>query len=297
MALFKTNEIDLNTMDSNERTPFFSLKGSGNYKFVRFLYKSIDDIVWAVVHSGIQINNKPRNVDCIKTPTQSCPMCEAGMKTSNKAYIEMMVYEHENGRLTGQKQYCIWERGVTFIKELQSNVNRYVPYGANLYDYLWEIERQDGKTPRDTVYRLRKAEDSIVSYCPITPNDIPQQSFDPLKSRLVVSKSEQDMKTFIEVGEFPMSQGATQQQYTSQAQYVAQPQQQYNSTPTYMPQSGGYVPQTNTPFPTQQPQYNTFINHQAPSVTPTMPQGNPYAPQGVGQYTPSTMEDQSIRRR
>jgi len=303
MAIFKNNEIDLNSISGGERTPFFTLKGHGNFKFVRFLYKSIDDIVWAVVHSNIPINGRYRNVDCIKTPTQSCPMCEAGLNPSSRAYIEMMVYEHENGRLTGQKQYCIWERGVNFIKELQSNVNRYVPYGTNLYDYVWEIERNDGKTPRDTVYRIRKAEESVVPFCTLKEEDFPKESFDPIKTRLVVTKTAQDMQTYLETNEFPNSNPSAGGQYTPQQTQQTQPH--YQQPTQYYPQPNQYNP---AGVPSAQPYVGQMTHTQnnmqttaVPEQTyqqPNVPQGNPYSPQGMTQqYNPNQQQEQTFRRR
>ena len=301
MAIFKNNEIDLN-QDTSNRVPFFTLKGHGNYKFVRFMYKSIDDIVWAVVHGNIMINNKPRNVDCIRTVNQTCPMCESGLKTSNKAYIELMEYEHNNGKLTGNKQYCIWERGVTFINELQSNVNRYVAHGTNLYDYLWEIERTDGKTPRDTVYRLRKADDNMAVYCPIKPEDFPSEPFNPIKTRLVVTKTAQDMQTYLETNEFPNPNASASSQCAPQQ--VPQAQPHYQQPTQYYPQPNQYNPTNASSAQPYVGQMTQAVNNMQTATLdqtytqPNVPQGNPYSPQGMTQqYNPNQQQEQNFRRR
>lgn len=269
MALYKNNEIDLTQNDDPSRPKFFSLKGNGNFKYVRFLYDSMDDILWAVVHGGITINDKYRNVNCTKVANQpgSCPFCDSGMKTSKKAYIEMMVYNQESGKPNGQKEYCIWERGVNFIKELQSNVNRYVTYGTKLRDYVWEVERQDGAKPKDTVYRLRKADENVINFCPLTNDDIPAKPYDPIESGLVVSKSINDMKTFIEVGEFPSNQPMNKPANSyNQTNVASQPyQQQYYQQPqqTY-----------------QQPNYNYQQSYQ-PYVNPQQATNTPYTGQSA----------------
>lgn len=232
MAIFKNSEYNFN--ETSERLNYFTIKSDKETKFVRFLYRSADDILGAVVHSNIPVNGRYRKINCIKAPGVSCPMCDAGLPVSRRYFLEMLEYEVVNGQFTGNKIYCVWERGSNFMKDLQSEINRYVPYNANLYDYLWEITRENGRTQMDVTYRIRKADDSYSNYCTITAEDIPENPLDIIGKRLVLSKTAQEMKTYVEVGEFPNSGNTNEPQqlnFMAQPQYQQQPQQRIQPPP------------------------------------------------------------------
>lgn len=258
MAVVKNNDVALNSIGESQGRPFkfFSLTGDGNVKYVRFLYNSMDDIIWAIVHDNITVNGRKRSVNCIKVPdnADSCPFCSAGIRQGKKAYLEMIVYECNGGQFTGVRDYSVWERGPRFMKELQSEVNRYVSYGTKLYEYVWEIQRINGATPKDTIYRVRKMDDSFQPLCPITPQDIPTQPFDPIKYGMLLNKTPEQMKVFLEVGEFPSAGG-----------------QGYMQSTPYMPQNSNFA---------------SVMPQQPPMSTPTYPQQMSTPAQGSIPYTP-----------
>lgn len=273
MAIFKNSEYNLN--ETGEKLNYFSIKMNKETKFVRFLYKSSDDILGAIVHDGIPVNGRYRKINCIKAPGTTCPMCESGLPVSRRYFLEMLEYEVVNGQFTGKKQYCVWDRGSTFMRDLQSEINRYVPYGANLYDYLWEITRENGRTQMDVTYRIRKAEDMYSSYCLITSEDIPQQPLDIMGRRLVLSKTAQEMRTYVETGEFPNTGNVESGNVGNmRPQVQPQPQVQQQMSPP--------------PFMNTQPQVQQQINNIPGQVDDT--EDVPWYPTQVSGPQPTTKD-------
>lgn len=185
MARFSMDEVD-NYSQSNTGS-YFTLKDDKDTARVRFLYKSVDDIVGYAVYR-VQVGDRERYVNAIRTynePIENDPFAMAGYKLHAKLFIPL--YNEDTGEVQ------IWERGKTYFSRLASMAARYNP----LYDEIVEVERNGKKGDMKTEYQFYPIENK-----PFNINDI--EIPNPLGT-IILDKTFEEMQYYVEHGQFPES--------------------------------------------------------------------------------------------
>ena len=78
--------------NSTDRPPYFSIKNDRETKQVRFLYNTINDIYFDVVHE-VTINNRTQTIQCLNGDGSNhagCPLCQQGFDQIVKLYIPVL---------------------------------------------------------------------------------------------------------------------------------------------------------------------------------------------------------------
>lgn len=195
MARFAMEEAD-NYSQSNAGS-YFVLKDDKDTARVRFLYRTVDDIVGYTVYR-VQVGDKERYVNAIRTynePIENDPFAMAGYKVQVKLFIPL--YNEDTGEVQ------IWERGKTYFSRLASMANRYNP----LYNEVIEIERNGKKGDQKTEYQFYPIEHSEFDLSEI---EIP----DPLGT-IILDKTYDEMQYYVEHGRFPESSEQVAERRTS----------------------------------------------------------------------------------
>lgn len=141
---------------------FFSLANDKDYATVRFMYNDINDVELFSVHE-IEVNGQTQWVDCLRTydqPVDACPLCAAGNKIQVKMWVPLYIVE------TGEVK--IWERGRTFLAQIDSAAKRFKPLCSSTFD----IERNGKKGDQNTTYALiaMDKDDTKLEDLPELPN-------------------------------------------------------------------------------------------------------------------------------
>lgn len=237
---------------------FFALEDR-KAKKVRFLYNSPSDIEAVSVHQVVLPDGKRKTVDCLRAPNepvQKCPLCESGLKPKGRIYLAL-ISEDSADRGT----VYIWERSAQFIDTLQGHYNRYC--GQNnipFVDYVFEIERHGAKGDTNTKYEVYP-----IGAQPVDKNSLPEV---PDLSKLILEKDYNECLSFVNTGNFPSTEGATQPNNTMDRRVITP---QYNGReeqpvqPTYQQQS--YPQPTEIHYPNGQAS--------APQAAPQNGWGNP----------------------
>lgn len=119
---------------------YFSLANDKDTSTVRFLYDSVEELDWYVVHE-VQINGKKRWLKC--TEDSDCPQCRAAQRPKLKLFLQL-----EDDRSPGELK--IWERGQNFIAKIVGLIERY----GTLLDRKIEVERDGKAGDKKTKYHL-----------------------------------------------------------------------------------------------------------------------------------------------
>ena len=111
---------------------FFQLKDDGDKARIRFMYNSIEDVVFDTVHEipvrddkgeiimGKYGKPRMRLVNCLRNyddPVDDCPFCREGKYTLVKLFIP--IYNID------ENQVQIWERGKTYQKKIGRIVSKH----------------------------------------------------------------------------------------------------------------------------------------------------------------------------
>ena len=192
MGTFNMNEADNYGAQSGS---FFTLKDDKDVAQVRFLYNSVDDVQGYAVHR-VQVGDKERYVNCLRAynePLEKCPFCAAQLKVVPRLFIKLFNITANECQL--------WERSKSYFQRLASLSSRYNP----LHDEIVEIER-NGK-PRDTsttyeIYEV-SCDDTRLEDLPEAPQVL---------GTIVLDKSADEMRDFLDTGEFPNNGGGNREQ-------------------------------------------------------------------------------------
>lgn len=243
MAKISLEQIQTNT----EQISMFKLSDDGQEAIVRFMVDSIDDLEILTTHN-IKVNDKHRKVSCVRDPkedTSLCPLCNADVPVNQLVYIKMLQYI-DNGTSVETKP-VIWERNAsTYAYKMKGYVDNYGPMSGILCKVIRHGKAGDIKTTYDIIPNINPSQYPQEKF-PI-PQDDPFEDYSA-EGTIVMSKSVQDIETFIQTGVFPQQ---TQQQPMQQEQYYSQPQQQqYTPQPqqTYSPDSDSQTTYGKTPPP------------------------------------------------
>lgn len=191
--------ISLNDLDNYKGSSEFSflqLQDDGDIAKVRFYIESIDDITPYVVHRITDKSGKPRYVNCMRTydqPIEDCPFCEESLVNKDmKQQVKLFLYVLDEN----DKQIKLFERGRTFVSELQGVIRRNSP----LVNYPCEIERNGAKGSTDTTYKVyplaQEKDDTLIKDLPEAPE---------LIGGYVLDMTYEEAQEFLKTGKFPNS--------------------------------------------------------------------------------------------
>ena len=169
---------------------FFNIPNDGDTARVRFLYKSIDDLLMYDLLHDIGSERRSNFVDCLCTPEgdiSGCPFCRAGLKRTAKLFIH--VYNLDI------LQCQVWQRGQAFETTLRSNLSDL--RGKDMFNYPVNIERFGDKGDTETTYKLTPEEESAVNIEDFEPVD--------LYGDVITKLSAEEMNNYLETGELPDS--------------------------------------------------------------------------------------------
>lgn len=160
MARFKADQAD-NYKPASSGS-FFSLQNDKDFETVRFMYNNMDDVEVFSVHE-IQVGEQTYWVDCLRQydePVDNCPLCASGNKIQVKLWVPLYIEK------TGEVK--IWERGRTFLAQLDSASKRFNPLCSTTFD----IERNGKKGDQNTTYALinMQGEHKTLNELPELPN-------------------------------------------------------------------------------------------------------------------------------
>lgn len=187
MGRFKASEVE--NYGGQGGGGFFTIKEDKGVKQVRFMYNSFEDVQGYAVHE-VELDGKRRYVSCLRNyndPIDKCPFCAAHKPQFAKAFIP--VYDVEEGKVKW------WERGKSFFSKISSICARYAEKD-NLVQSIFEIERNGKPGDMKTSYEIYFVE----------KDDTQLEDLDPVSEvigTLVLDKSADEMKYYLEKGDFP----------------------------------------------------------------------------------------------
>lgn len=192
MATYRFEDAD--KYNSGSSGSFFQLQNDGDIGTVRFMYNSLDDVVAHLVHP-VTVDGKIKYISCPRhynDPKDICPLCADGRKLQTKLFVP--VYDLD------EKIVKIWERGRNFWSQISGLCNRYASGNTSLVSHTFEVERHGQPKDTSTSYMIFETgcDDTTLEDLPETPS----------LENLVLEKSAEDMRVFIETGYFPNNDGA-----------------------------------------------------------------------------------------
>jgi len=167
---------------------FFQLKNDKDTAHVRFLYRTMDDVNGYAVHR-VKVGESERYVNCLRKyndPIDKCPFCAAQMRATPKLFVKM--YNEDT------KEFQTWERGKTFFQKLAGIASRYNP----MCDTIFEIIRNGKKGDMQTTYEIWPTNET-------SDFDVNEMQMDEPLGSFILDKSADEMKEYLELGDFPSS--------------------------------------------------------------------------------------------
>lgn len=236
---------------TGEKIPYFSIKGDRQTKQVRFLYNTINDIFFDVIHE-VTVNNRTQTIQCLNADGSNpngCPLCQQGFDQIVKLYIPVLDLSDNTVK--------IWTRSKNFVAQLQGLAARNNPISGVVIEVMRIGAQRDPKTQ----YVLQ----------PITMND--GKTVEQLGVKIPDSSSLMRVMDYNQMQNYALTIGGNVGStmpvstpnfggYNNQQPQFAQPQQ-------------NFAPQNNfgAPQPMQQQQFSA-----APPVQPN------YAPAPTNQF-------------
>ena len=281
MAKINYSEIvfNNNSGDGNGIMQRFSLKNNGDEAIVRICHDDPSTFDLGIIHRTGEGRNY-REVNCLRTPqqdTQLCPLCAAGMSTTQLIYIHLIEYTvGADGSVVATPK--VWSRGISWARKLVDLMSEYGPFSQSLF----KIKRSGNAGDTNTEYNIMFCNPQVYNNIRYPADAIVAFNGYSAFDKQVPTKSYEDMQYYVQYGKFP--------EKVNNATPAAQPT--FPQTPT----TPAYVPPINQPFPGYQapqkptaaptfPAYNTTpYTEQLPSnatgtpVTTAVPQPNVNAP-------------------
>lgn len=287
----KVEEQEARTQGSGVR--FFGLKNDGDKAIVRFMHNSPDDFDLVAVH-GVKVDNKFRNISCLRNPSDPidmCPLCAAKMRLSLTCYIHMIVYERDDqGKIVPTPM--IWERSASYAKKLANLIQEYGP----LSESIFTITRNGAARSVNTTYDIMYGSPKVYTdeMYPAVPNAFADYTS---VGHACLGKTYQELNEMLAKGSITSNeeqsapvQPAAAPVYTPQATYnpqaqapVAAPAQPaYNAAPVqdaqpaFNPQPNYGTQPVEAPAPVAEAPVRTYREPTAPEapVAPVADYGN-----------------------
>ncbi len=135
------NDVELIYPSSNgPRCDWFGLKQDRETAQIRFLYNTIEDVYFDVVHE-VNVNGRNRTISCLNSRGDNidgCPMCKAGYQQKVLLYIP--VYDYRD------KKVKIWTRSKNFLSQIQGLMMRNNPLSGTIFEIMRNGAPRDSKT-------------------------------------------------------------------------------------------------------------------------------------------------------
>ena len=93
MNRLSISDVELRYPSQSDRVPYFSIKNDRESKQVRFLYNTINDIYFDIVHEVDNGSGRTQTVSCLNSDgsnNDSCPCCKAGFNQIIRLYIPVL---------------------------------------------------------------------------------------------------------------------------------------------------------------------------------------------------------------
>lgn len=180
---------------------YFSLENDLDSAIVRFPYtstKEFDIVMYHRVKSG----DRKLKVTCLRTPTDDickCPLCEAEEKLITKFFVKVIEYEKDDeGNIVATPK--IWETRTAFRKKLKTLIDEY----GDLTEFLFKVIRHGAKGDNKTDYDIIPASPKIYKDELYPYDESLFKDYNVVgRGGAVRAKTAEDMKVFLENGEFP----------------------------------------------------------------------------------------------
>lgn len=179
---------------------FFTLKKNKDTATVRFLHSGLRDIETLAIHYVRTKDGKTKAVSCARSPRDpiaNCPLCAAARQGENmqiRYYIHLLEYvKNDKGEIVGEHK--VFDRGSTFIKQLESYASRYNPLHAHLFD----IERVGEAGSRETSYNIIPLPDTENETHPYYEDDL---EYVPALGTIIADKTYEQLDFFVQNGYF-----------------------------------------------------------------------------------------------
>lgn len=179
---------------------FFTLKKHKDTATIRFLHEGLKDIETLAIHYVKTKDGKTKAVSCARSPRDpiaNCPLCAAARQGENmqiRYYIHLLEYKkNDKGEMVGEHK--VFDRGSTFIKQLESYASRYNPLHAHLFD----IERIGEAGSRETSYNIIPLPDTENEKYPYYEDDL---DWVAALGTIIADKTPDQLRFFVENGYF-----------------------------------------------------------------------------------------------
>lgn len=241
MARLSIEQVEMRyPSSSTERPPYFSIKGDRETKQVRFLYNTINDIYFDIVHE-VTVNNKTQTIQCLNSDGSNhagCPLCSNGYDQIVKLYIPVLDLSDNKVK--------IWTRGKSFVAQLQGLAARNNPISGAVIE----------------VMRLGAPRDSKTQYVlqPIAMND--GRTVEQLGVQIPDSSCMMRVMDYNQMNNYALTLNGN---VGSAMPAYSQPAPSVPNYPQPNPNMYNPVPNTATP---QAPQYSQYSSNPAPAIQP-----------------------------
>ena len=178
---------------------WFQLKNDKDVATVQFVFDNPEDLAPYVCHR-VKVGDRERYVDCLATYGEECPLCHAGHQ--QKLVRFLVMYQHEDGQMK------IWERGKTFIQQVQGYMNRYSP----ISNYVFQIERNGKAGDMKTTYNVFPMPND-------KPVDLKELEIPQIMGKIILQKNAVEMETYVQTGNFPNDEVANDQPVQRRSAY------------------------------------------------------------------------------
>lgn len=280
---------------------FFKLKDDGDEALVRFHCSSVEDLIFASVHS-INAGGKWIKVCCadpLAGRPANCKLCEAASKNapgvgkaSKKVYLKMLVsYKDKTTGGWSEPLPVIWERPASFSREIATKLANF----GDLTQSMFKITRNGVAGDMKTTYSLDYAVPAIFKP-EMIPADFSAFNTFNIARHSYWEKTPEEINIFLTTGAFPETMSAVapkaETTYVGAQQYAA-PQQ-----PVYaQPQVATPAPQATVPFtaPTPTPAPTTPVASTPVTVAQQPVYTQQAAPVTTNQYQAAAQPTQPIQ--
>lgn len=168
---------------------YFAIRDDKETATVRFLYENEEQLDLYAVHE-VDLAGRKRYVGCLNT--SDCPFCQAGNKPKARLFLQLIDSRDEKIK--------VWERGAKFFSVISGLINRY----GTLIDREFDVERQGAKGDQQTQYLLYPLEQDGMTMAKLKKAGFERQVLEG-PDELILTKTEEEMKYFIENSVFPVS--------------------------------------------------------------------------------------------
>lgn len=180
---------------------FFSLKNDGDTAIVRIMHDTTEDFDIESLHD-VKVDGKYKKISCLRNSVyddvENCPLCAGGYDVKHKFFIHLIEYVQDatTGKLVALPK--IWERPLSYAKELKTLLINYGP----LSNSLFKVQRNGAAGDMKTTYN--------IMYCPpaMYPDNVYQKLDNPFKDysvlgTIVWDKTKEELTQFLVSGAFP----------------------------------------------------------------------------------------------